>query len=79
MKEIESKVSSLPSLQLNCLLFIVDFVGLSDSKQCLQDMINGVYAYSKICVIEFSGMKRLLMVSGSGETLPCHTLIIIDI
>ena len=84
MKEIESKISSLPSLQLNCLLFAVDFVGLGDSKQGLQDMINGVHPYSNkwhfeanvtkyVHVIEFSGMKRLLMVNGSGETLPCHT------
>ena len=47
MKEIESKVSSLPSLQLNGLLFADNFVGLSDSKEGLQDMINVVHAYSK--------------------------------
>ena len=47
MKEIKSKVSSLPSLQLNGLLFADDFVGLSDSKEGLQDMINIVHAYSK--------------------------------
>ena len=35
MKEIESKVSSLPSLQVNGLLFADDFVGLSDSKEGL--------------------------------------------
>ena len=46
MKEIESKVSSLPSLQLNGLLFADDFVGLSDSKEGLQNMINVVHAYS---------------------------------
>ena len=40
MKEIESKVSSLPSLQLNGLLFADDFVGLSDSKEGLHDMIK---------------------------------------
>ena len=40
MKEIESKVSSLPSLQLNGLLFADDFVGLSDSKEGLHNMIN---------------------------------------
>ena len=45
MKEIESKVSSLPSLQLNGLLFADDFVGLSDSKEGLQDIINVVHAY----------------------------------
>ena len=51
-------------------------------------MINVVHAYSKKwhfeanvteSAVEFSGMKRLLMVNGSGETLPCHTLIIINI
>ena len=47
MKEIEGKVSSLSSLQLNDLLFADDFVGLSDSKEGLQDMINVVHAYSK--------------------------------
>ena len=43
MKEIESKVSFLPSLQLNGLLFADDFVGLNDSKQGLHDMINVVH------------------------------------
>ena len=33
MKEIESKASFLPSLQLNGLLFADYFVGLSDSKE----------------------------------------------
>ena len=47
MKEIESKFSSLSSLQLNAPLFADDFVRLSDSKQGLQDMINVVHAYSK--------------------------------
>ena len=41
-KEIESKVSSLPSLQLNGLLFADGFVGLSDSKEGLQDIISVV-------------------------------------
>ena len=42
MKEIESKASFFPSLQLNSLLFADDFVGLhvSDSKEGLQDMLN---------------------------------------
>ena len=40
MKEIKSKVLFLPSLQLNGLLFADDFVGLSDSKEGLQNMIN---------------------------------------
>ena len=47
MKEIESKVSSLSSLQLNGLLFADDFVGLSELKEGLQDMINVVHAFSK--------------------------------
>ena len=47
MKEIESKGLFLPSLQLNGLLSAYDFVGLSDSKEGLHDMINGVHAYSK--------------------------------
>ena len=89
MKEIESKVSSLPSLQLNGLLFADDFVGLSDSKEGLQNMINVVHAYSKrwrfeanvtkSAIVVFRNKKRLLMVNGSGETLPCYTLIIINI
>ena len=44
MKEIESYVSSLPSLQLNGLLFADDFVGLSDSKEGLQDSMINVHA-----------------------------------
>ena len=48
MKEpIESEASFLPSLQLKGFLFAEDFVGLSDSKEGLQDMINVVNAYSK--------------------------------
>ena len=52
-------------------------------------MINVVHAYSKkwhfeanvtkSAVVVFQGIKRLLMVNGSGETLFCHTLIIINI
>ena len=37
----------MPSLQVNRLLFLDDFVGLSDSKQGLQDTIDVVHAYSK--------------------------------
>ena len=40
MKEIERTVPSLPSLELNGLLFVDDFVGLSDSEQGLQALIN---------------------------------------
>ena len=39
IEEIESKVSSLSSLKLNGLIFVDDFVGLSDSKQGLLNMI----------------------------------------
>ena len=78
MKEIESKVSFLSSLQLNGLLLADDFVGLSDSKQGLQDMkhVDVVHAYSKKwrfeasvtkCAVVVSRMKRHLMVNGSGE------------
>ena len=37
----------MPSLQLNGLFFEDGFVGLSDLKQDLQDMVNVVHAYSK--------------------------------
>ena len=49
MIEIESKISFLPSLQFigHYLLLADDLVGLSDSKQGLQDMINVVRTYSK--------------------------------
>ena len=44
MKEIERTVPSLPSLELNGLLFADDFVGLSNSEQGLQALIDVVYA-----------------------------------
>ena len=50
MKEIKSKVSFLPSLQLNGLLFTDDFVGLSDSKQCC----------SYIIIARSGGLKQML-------------------
>ena len=62
MKEIESKVSFLPSLQLNSLLFANDFVGLSDSKVGLQDMINIIHAYSKKWRFEASFTKCAVVV-----------------
>ena len=62
MEEIESKVSSLPSLQLNGLLFADDFVGLSDSKEGLQDMINVVHAYSKKWRFEANVNKSAVVV-----------------
>ena len=63
-------------MQLNGLLFAVDFVGLSDSKEGLQDMINVVHAYSKKwhfeanvtkCAIVVFRNERLLMVNGFGK------------
>ena len=47
MKENKRTVPSLPSLELNGLLFADDFVGLSNSEQGLQALIDVVYAYSK--------------------------------
>ena len=44
MKEIERTVPSLPFLELNDLLFADDFVGLSNSEQGLQALIDIVYA-----------------------------------
>ena len=67
MKEIESKVSSLPSLQLNGLLFADDFVGLSDSNEGLQDMINVVYAYSKKWHFEANVTKCAIIVVFRNE------------
>ena len=68
MKEIESKVSSLPSLQLNGLLFADDFVGLSDSKEGLQDMINVVHAYSKKWRFEANVNKSAVVVFRNEKT-----------
>ena len=45
IKEIERTVPSLPSLELNGLLFADDFVGLSNSEQGLQALID-VYVYT---------------------------------
>ena len=69
MKEIETKVSSLPSLQLNGLLFANDFVGLSDSKEGLQDMINVVHAYSKKWRFEANVTKSALVVFRNEKTV----------
>ena len=68
MKEIESKVSSLPSLQLNGLLFADDFVGLSDSKEGLQNMINVVHAYSKKWSFEANVTKCEVVVFRNEKT-----------
>ena len=68
MKEIESKVSFLPSLQLNSLLFADDFVGLSDSKEGLQDMINVVHANSKKWHFEANVTKCVVVVFSNEKT-----------
>ena len=68
MKEIESKVSSLPSLQLNGLLFADDFVGLIDSKEGLQDMINVVHASSKKWRFEKNVTKSAVVVFRNEKT-----------
>ena len=68
MKEIESKVSSLPSLQLNGLLFADDFVGLSDSKEGLQDIINVVHAYGKKWCFEVNVTKCAVVVFRNEKT-----------
>ena len=68
MKEIEIKVSFLPSLQLNDLLFADDFVGLSDSKEGLQDMINVVHAYSKKWRFEANVTKCAVVVFRNEKT-----------
>ena len=68
------------------MLFADDFVGLSDSEQGLQALIDVIYAYSKkwrfeanvakCAVVVFRNEKEL---DGNGleVTLFCHTLIII--
>ena len=68
MKEIESQVSSLSSLQLNGLLFADDFVGLSDSKEGLQDMINAIHAYSKKWRFEANVTKSAVVVFMNEKT-----------
>ena len=68
MKEIESKISSLPSLQLNGLLFADDYVGLSESKEGLQDMINVVHTYSKKWHFEANVTKSAVVVFRNEKT-----------
>ena len=57
MKEIERTVPSLPSLELNGLLFVDDFVGLSNSEQGLQALIDVVYAY----IVRNGALKQMLL------------------
>ena len=68
MKEIESKVSFLPSIHLNGSLFADDFVGLSDSKEGLQDMINVVNACSKKWCFEANVTKCAVVVFRNEKT-----------
>ena len=68
MKEIERTVPSLPSLELNGLLFADDFVGLSDSEQELQALID-VYANSKKCRFEANVAKCAVVVFRNEKEL----------
>ena len=69
MKENESEVLSLPSLQqLNALLFADDLVGLNDSKEGLQDIINVVHAYSKKWCFEANHTKSAVVVFRNEKT-----------
>ena len=49
----------MPLLQYNDLLFADDFVGLSDSKQGLENMINVVHAYGKKWCSETTVRKKV--------------------
>ena len=69
MKEIERTVPSLPSLELNGLLFADDFVGLSDSEQGLQALIDVVYAYSKKWRFEANVAKCAVVVFRNEKEL----------
>ena len=69
MKEIERTVPSLPSLEFNGLLFADDFVGLSDSEQGLQALIDVVYAYSKKWRFEANVAKCAVVVFRNEKEL----------
>ena len=69
LKEIERTVPSLPSLELNGLLFADDFVGLSDSEQGLQALVDVVYAYSKKWCFEANVAKCAVVVFRNGKEL----------
>ena len=69
MKEIERTVPSLPSLEFNSLLFADDFVGLSDSEQGLQALIDFVYAYSKKWHFEANVAKCAVVVFRNEKEL----------
>ena len=66
MKEIESKVSS--SLQPNGLLDADYFVGMSDLKQGLQDMIDFVHPYNKKLRFEANVAKCAVVVFRNEKT-----------
>ena len=69
MKEIERTVPSLPSLEFNGLLFADDFVGLSDSEQGLQALIDVIYAYSKKWRFEANVAKCAVVVFRNEKEL----------
>ena len=69
MKEIERTVPSLPSLELNGLLFADDFVGLSDSEQELQALIDVIYAYNKKWRFEANVAKYAVVVFRNEKEL----------
>ena len=69
MKEIERTVPSLSSLELNGLLFANDFVGLSNSEQGLQALIDVVYAYSKKWRFEANVAKCAVVVFRNEKEL----------
>ena len=58
----------MPLLLLNSLLFADDFVGLSDSKEGLQDMINVVHAYSNKWHFEANVTKSAVVVFRNEKT-----------
>ena len=72
MKEIERTVPSLPSLEFNGLLFADDFVGLSDSEQGLQALIDVVYAYSKKWRFEANVAKCAVVVFRNEKEFRWH-------
>ena len=69
MKEIERTVPSLPSLEFNGLLFADDFVGLSDSEQGLQALIDVIFTYSKKWRFEANVAKCAVVVFRNEKKL----------
>ena len=58
----------MTSLKFNGLLFADDFVGLSDRKEGLQDMMNVVHAYSKRWRFEANFTKSAVVVFRNEKT-----------